>query len=74
MRIDRLYIENFKKFRRTDPPLDLHKQFTLFAGENGSGKTSVLDALAVALGLWHKGAPGSGWRNILHEEVWLEPV
>jgi len=74
MRIDHLHIENFKKFRRTEPPFELHKQFTLFVGDNGSGKTSVLDALAVALGLWHKAAPGSGWRNILHEEVWLEPV
>ena len=74
MRINRLHIENFKKFRRTEQPFELHKQFTLFVGDNGSGKTSVLDALAVALGLWHKAAPGSGWRNILHEEVWLEPV
>ena len=74
MRIDSLHIENFKKFRRTDQPFELHKHFTLFVGGNGSGKTSVLDALAVALGLWHKAAPGSGWRNILKEEVWLEPV
>ena len=74
MRINRLHIENFKKFRRTEQPFELHKQFTLFVGDNGSGKTSVLDALAVALGLWHKAAPGSGWRNILPEEVWLEPV
>ena len=34
----------------------------------------MLDALAVVLGLWHKAAPGSGWRNILPEEVWLNPV
>ena len=74
MRIDRLHIENFKKFQRTEQPFELHKQFTLLVGDNGSGKTSVLDALAVALGLWHKAAPGSGWRNILPEEVWLNPV
>jgi predicted ATP-binding protein involved in virulence len=74
MRIDRLYIENFKKFRRTRQPFELHKQFTLFVGDNGSGKTSILDAMAVSLGLWRKAAPGSGWRNILREEVWLESV
>ena len=74
MRIDRLHIENFKKFQRTEQPFELHKQFTLLVGDNGSGKTSVLDALAVVLGLWHKAAPGSGWRNILPEEVWLNTV
>src|SRR6266853_1433924 len=74
MRIDRLHIENFKKFAKTDKPFELHRQFTLLVGDNGSGKTSVLDALAVALGLWHKAAPGSGWRNILEEEIRLEPV
>jgi predicted ATP-binding protein involved in virulence len=72
MRIHRLTIQNFKRF--TEQDLDFHKQFTLLAGENGAGKTSVLDALAVAIGLWHKVAPGSGWRNILAEEVRLDPV
>lgn len=74
MRIDRLTIENFKKFAITEKPFELNRQFTLLVGDNGSGKTSILDALAVALGLWHKAAPGSGWRNILEEEIRLEPV
>jgi predicted ATP-binding protein involved in virulence len=74
MRIDRLRIENFKKFERTEPPFELHPHFTLLVGDNGSGKTSVLDALAVAIGLWHKAAPGSGWRNILEDEIRLKPV
>ena len=73
MRIDHLHIENFKKFKEQD--FDFHKHFTLLVGDNGSGKTSVLDALAVALGIWHKAAPSSsGWRNILKEEVRLDPV
>ncbi len=71
MRIDHLEIENFKKFEHQS--LDLHSHFTLLVGDNGAGKTSILDALAVALGLWHKAAPGSGWRNILTEEIRLEP-
>lgn len=57
MRIDRLEIENFKKFTRQS--FDLHPQFTLLVGENGSGKTSVLDALAVAAGIWLVGVPDS---------------
>jgi len=72
MRIDQLTLENFKKFKRQT--FTLNPGFTLLVGDNGSGKTSVLDALAVALGLWHKAAPGSGWRNILAEEIRLEPV
>lgn len=72
MRIDHLEIENFKKFRHQT--LDLDRQFTLLVGDNGSGKTSILDALAVALGLWHKAAPGSGWRNILTEEIRLDLI
>lgn len=72
MRIDRLKIQNFKKF--ADQQIDLHPQFTLLVGENGAGKTSILDALAVALGIWHKGIPGTGWRNILEEEIRLIAV
>ena len=55
MRIDRLELRNFKKFAE----LSLHPQFTLLIGDNGAGKTSVLDALAVALGIWLVTPPDS---------------
>ena len=75
MRIDHLDIENFKKFRKQS--MDLHPQFTLLVGENGSGKTSVLDALAVAAGIWLVEPPDStlanSGRNILPTEIHLEP-
>jgi recombinational DNA repair ATPase RecF len=48
MRIDRVEIGNFKKF--SDYTLDLHPQFTLLVGDNGTGKTTILDALAIAAG------------------------
>jgi predicted ATP-binding protein involved in virulence len=74
MRIDRLEIENFKKYARQT--FDLHPQFTLFAGENGSGKTTVLDALAVAAGIWLVEPPDStladSGRNISPLEIRLE--
>lgn len=47
MRIDRLTLQNFRKFKELT--LDLHPQFTLLVGGNGSGKTTILDALAISL-------------------------
>ena len=74
MRIDRLELRNFKKFASLD--LDLHPQFTLLIGENGAGKTSVLDALAVALGVWLIEPPDStlinSRRGIHPSEIRLE--
>ena len=75
MRIDRLEIENFKKFAVQS--FDFHPQFTLFVGENGAGKTTILDALAVAAGIWLVEPPDStlagSRREILTMEIRLEP-
>ncbi len=73
MRIDEILIENFKQFERQQ--FSLHPQFTLFAGENGAGKTTILDALAVALGIWLVDVPDSRIfvRNILQGEIRLVP-
>jgi predicted ATP-binding protein involved in virulence len=76
MRIDRLDIKNFKRFDELS--LDLHPQFTLLVGDNGAGKTSVLDALAIAAGVWLVHPPDStlanSGRNILPNEIRLEPI
>lgn len=55
--------------------LELDPRFTLLIGDNGAGKTTVLDALAVAAGVWLVKPPdsalaGSG-RNILPSEIRL---
>ena len=50
MVIRHLHLENFKRF--ADFELALHPRFTLLAGDNGSGKTSILDALAAAASIW----------------------
>jgi predicted ATP-binding protein involved in virulence len=75
MRIDRLTVRNFKKFE--EQTFTLHPEFTLLIGENGSGKTSVLDALAVSLAVWLVEAPDTSLhgsrRNILPKEIRLEP-
>lgn len=50
MQIDSLDIENFQLFSRRE--FTFHPRFNLLVGVNGSGKTSLLRALAVALGGW----------------------
>ena len=73
MRIDRLRIQNFKRF--ADRTLHLHPRFTLLVGNNGAGKTTILDALAVAAGIWLVKPPDSmlanSGRNILRKEIRL---
>lgn len=76
MRIDRLEIRNFKKF--SNYTLDLNPQFTLLVGDNGTGKTTLLDALAIAAGVWLVNPPDStlsnSKRNILPSEIHLAAV
>jgi predicted ATP-binding protein involved in virulence len=76
MRIDKLELRNFKKF--AEQTFELHPHFTLLVGENGSGKTSVLDGLAVALGVWLVNVPDSDLansrRSIDPSEIRLEPT
>ncbi|MBK8263187.1 MAG: AAA family ATPase [Nannocystis sp.] len=53
MRVHRLILDNFRCFERLD--LALEDTVTLLIGVNGSGKSAVLDGLAVALGAWLSG-------------------
>src|SRR5690554_4131798 len=50
MRIHHLHLQDFRGFASFD--LDLHPELTLLVGRNGSGKTGILEGLAVALGAW----------------------
>ena len=67
MKIDQLTLTNFKCFEQQT--VNLHPQFTLFVGDNGSGKTSILDGLAVAAGSWLLGVDGHYSRPIRRHEV-----
>lgn len=72
MRIDRLRIESFRGF--ADRELTFHPQFNLVVGENGLGKTSVLEALSVAIGSWFLGVRGHDSRHIRPTDVRLVGV
>ena len=47
MRLSKITLSNFRCFERLE--LDLHPRLTVLVGENGAGKTAVLDAIAGAL-------------------------
>jgi predicted ATP-binding protein involved in virulence len=57
MRIDRLALHHFRGLESRE--FTLSPQFNLLVGPEGSGKTSVLEALSVALGAWSLGLPGT---------------
>ena len=48
MQLDRLTLENYRACQRLD--LEFGRRLTVLLGNNGSGKTSVLDGAAVGLG------------------------
>ena len=45
MQIDTIRLKNFRKFE--DATVSFHPEFSLLVGENGSGKTAILEALAI---------------------------
>jgi predicted ATP-binding protein involved in virulence len=50
MRIDTLTLKNFRRFDKLE--INFRPQFNLLVGKNGSGKTTILDGLSVAMGAW----------------------
>lgn len=70
MRIDTIKINDFRGIKFLDLTLD--PRFTLLVGDNGSGKTSILSAISVALGVWNVSGIVRGakqWRNIMDHEI-----
>ena len=67
MRIEHLTLTNFRGFERVQITLD--PRLTVLAGVNGSGKSSVLEGLAVAAGAWFLGFDLVASRNFRDEDV-----
>lgn len=72
MRIDQLTVTGFRCFKKA--VFDFPHQFNLIVGENGSGKTSLLEALSIAAGSWLLGIRGYDSRNIAEEDVRMVPI
>lgn len=69
MRIDSISIENFRGFDSFD--CQLHPEFSLIVGENGTGKTAILEALSISIGSWLLGFPGYNSRGIKSSDIRL---
>ena len=67
MRIDRLDIRNFRCFEHRTFEFD--PRFTLLIGANATGKTAILEALAVALGAVLTPVPTAGSRGVSGRDV-----
>jgi len=69
MQINKIKILNFKLFKEEE--FTFNSEFNLIVGINGSGKTSVLRAISVALGGWANAyiKKESNLRPILDEEI-----
>jgi predicted ATP-binding protein involved in virulence len=67
MRIDYLRLERFRCF--ADREFTFRPGFNLIVGENGAGKTSLLEGLAVAAASWLLGIRGYDSRHINEDDV-----
>lgn len=70
MRLTTLRLQNFRGYE--DREFLLHPKFNLIVGENGTGKTTVLEAAAVAVGSWFLGIRGHDSRPIRARDVRVE--
>lgn len=67
VKIESMTMINFKSFKEIS--YDFDKQFTLIIGNNGVGKTSILEGLSIVLGGFLAGIDGIDSRNIRLDEV-----
>lgn len=67
MNIQELKIENFKCF--TERSFRFQPQFNIVIGDNGAGKTALLDAVSVALGSFFLGFDRVATRTIQPDEI-----
>lgn len=67
MYIEKIRIQNFKAIDNIE--IDFRPGVNLLIGDNGVGKTSVLEAITVALGGFLTGVPGVSSKNILADDV-----
>ena len=68
MKIKELALQNFHGFESRH--ITFADQFTILVGNNGTGKTAILDGLAIALGSFLSGFKGVKSRHIRKDEIY----
>ncbi|WP_332632546.1 AAA family ATPase [Halalkalibacter flavus] len=72
MKIKSMYLENFRCFNNLN--VNFSEQLTVITGECSTGKTSLLDGIAVGLGSLFLGFDGVNSRNIRSDDVRIQKV
>ena len=67
MYLEKVVLKNYRAIE--DIEIDLTPGVNLLIGDNGAGKTSVLEGMAVALGGLFVNVPGVSTKNILKDDV-----
>ncbi len=67
MKIKNIELKNFRGYKELN--LDLDSSFNLIIGDNGSGKTAILEALTVVIGSFFLGIRNVNSRNILNKDI-----
>lgn len=67
MYLKKIHMENYKAIEKLD--IDLKSGVNLLIGDNGAGKTSVLEGIAVALGGLFVNVAGVSTKNIVKDDV-----
>ena len=70
MYLEKIHIKNYKVIEELE--IDLKPGVNLLIGDNGAGKTSVLEAIAVALGGLFVNVAGVSTKNIVKDDVRLK--
>lgn len=70
MKIKELELINFHGFDKRY--INFAEQFTILVGDNGTGKTAILDGLSIALGSFLSGLNGVKSRHIRKDEIHLK--
>ncbi|MCM1089791.1 MAG: AAA family ATPase [Butyrivibrio sp.] len=70
MTIKNIVLKNYRCFE--DIEIDFHEKLTVIVGDNGSGKTSILEGVAVSLGTMFMGLDGQAGLSINKKDVRLK--
>lgn len=67
MRLNKLHLENFRNFSTLD--IDFDERLTVIVGNNGAGKTTILEAISIAIGTFFAGLDGIAGKTISKKDA-----